>query len=159
LGHPIRETVLLEAVSPEQLMQARLMIEPAIAGEAARRASTSEIDYLLRRVEVGRRARTRAEAEGADAHFHRGVAEVAGNPVLVGLLSHLADARRRAAWQREWDKTYRQLGVDEFTIHHSNQHAEVVASIARRDSDAAIDAMRRHLETIASAMRRQARSG
>ncbi|WP_189679610.1 FadR/GntR family transcriptional regulator [Seohaeicola zhoushanensis] len=159
LGHSIRETVLLQAASAEQLMQARLMIEPAIAGEAAKRASSAEVDYLTRRVEAGRRASSRSEAEAADAQFHRGVAEVAANPVLAGLLAYLAEARRRAAWQHEWDRTYRRIGVEEFTGLHSDQHAAVVAAIAEGDAGAAEQEMRRHLETIATAMRRDRPSG
>ena len=47
----------------------------------------------------------------------------AGNPVLLGVLAYLADARRRAPWQHEWDRTYRRIGVAEFRGRHSDQHA------------------------------------
>ncbi|WP_375175202.1 FadR/GntR family transcriptional regulator [Pseudooceanicola sp.] len=154
LGHPVRETVRLQAATPEQLMQARLLIEPAIAAEAARRASRSDAQYLLRLVEDGRVATSRGGAEEADARFHRGVAEVAANPILIGLLDHLADARRRAAWQREWDRTYRRIGVGEFVGLHSDQHQSVVTGIAEGNADVAEQAMRAHLLTIATAMRR-----
>ncbi|MEC7297070.1 MAG: FCD domain-containing protein [Pseudomonadota bacterium] len=154
LGHPVRETVLLHAVSPEQLMKARLMIEPAIAAEAARCATRADARYLEKLVDAGRAVATRSDAEAADARFHHGVAEVAANPILVGLLDHLADARRRAAWQREWDQTYRRLGVGEFVGLHSEQHSQVVQNIFDRDPESAERSMRDHLETIATAMRR-----
>eukprot|EP01042_Synura_sphagnicola_P009137 gene9137-11731_t len=60
-GHPIREAVLLQATSPLQLMQARLMIEPPIAAEAARMARPADLARLQRLVDEGRRARSRAE--------------------------------------------------------------------------------------------------
>lgn len=153
-GHPVRETILLQAVSPEQLMRARLLFEPAIAGEAARRATPADADYLGTLVAAGRAAGSGAETEAADARFHRGVAEVAANPILLGLLDYLADARRRAAWQREWDQTYRRIGVGEFIGLHSDQHQSVVNGIAAGLPDMAEEAMREHLETIAMAMRR-----
>ncbi|EPX77948.1 FadR/GntR family transcriptional regulator [Salipiger mucosus] len=153
LGHPVRETVQLQAVSALQLMEARLLIEPAIAGEAARRSTHRKTAFLSELVHKGLQVTTRAAAEAADASFHGGVAEVAANPILTGLLAHLADARRRAAWQREWDRTYRRLGVGEFTGLHGDQHAKIVDAISRGDAPAAETAMRRHLETIVAAMR------
>lgn len=153
-GHPVRETVALQAVSPEQLMQARLMVEPAVAAEAARRASAQDAAYLSELVAQGRRSRTRGEAEEADTRFHRGLAEAARNPILLGLLDYLCRARRRAAWQQEWDRTYRRIGVSEFTGLHSDQHQAVVDAIAGADTGAASDAMARHLETITASMQR-----
>ena len=152
-GYPIRENVLMQATSPRQLMQARLMTEPPIAAEAARIASGPDIAYLRDLVARGREAGSRSDSEQADARFHRGIAEVAGNPVLLGLLDYLAGARRRAAWQREWDRVYRRIGVSEFTELHSDQHAAIVSAIAAQDPAAANAAMRVHLETIAEAMR------
>lgn len=153
-GSPVRETVLLQAVSPEQLMQARLMMEPAIAAEAARQAKPGDAEYLARLVAQGRRSTTRGDAEDADARFHRGIAEIADNPILLGLLDYLSSARRRAAWQYEWDRTYRRVGVSEFTGLHSDQHRAVVAAIAASDAQAAAEAMSAHLTTIAATMRR-----
>ncbi|OWY08139.1 GntR family transcriptional regulator [Thioclava sp. JM3] len=152
-GHPVRETILVQGASPLQLMQARLTLEPSVAAEAAALATPVEIAYLSDLVNRGRRAATRTDCERLDAAFHRGIAEVTGNPILLGLLDYLAGARRHAAWQREWEVTYRKLGVAEFTECHSLQHEEVVACIQRGATDAAADAMRGHLQTIFTAMR------
>lgn len=151
-GLPLRETVLLTATSPAQLMQARLIVEPPVAAEAARAAIPADLIRLEALLAQGRHARNRPEAEQADAAFHRAVAETAGNPVLLGLLDYLSGARRRAAWQQEWERTYRRIGVAEFTAVHSDQHAAVVAAIAAGDAARAEAAMRAHLNTVAAAM-------
>lgn len=151
-GLPVRETVLLTATSPAQLMQARRMVEPPVAAEAAQRATPADVAHLSGLVAQGRRARNRPEAEQADAAFHRAVAETARNPVLLGLLDYLSGARRRAAWQQEWERTYRRTGVEEFTRLHSDQHAAVVAAIAAADAPGAEAAMRTHLDTITAAI-------
>ncbi|MFC2967951.1 FadR/GntR family transcriptional regulator [Acidimangrovimonas pyrenivorans] len=151
-GRPLRDRLLIEATSPRDLMDARLLLEPQVAAAAARRAGADDIGLLEHCVSAGRTARDRAGCEQADSAFHGAVAGAARNPVLGALLSYLSDARRRAAWQREWDRTYRRIGVTEFTGLHSDQHAEVVAAIARRDAAAAEAAMRRHLETIDAAI-------
>ncbi|MCC0062797.1 MAG: FadR family transcriptional regulator [Defluviimonas sp.] len=153
LGHPVRETILVQGTSPLQLMKARLILEPSVAAEAALLARPAEVAYLSRLVDRGRRAATRSDCEQLDAAFHRGIAEVTGNPILLGLLDYLAGVRRHAAWQRDWEVTYRRLGVAEFTERHSQQHEEVVACIQRGAADAASEAMRGHLETVFTAMR------
>ncbi|MBN9451256.1 MAG: FadR family transcriptional regulator [Bosea sp.] len=151
-GHPIREALLLQATSPLQLMQARLIIEPPIAAEAARVAMPSDIDRLRHIVAEGRRARSRAECERHDAAFHRAIAEIARNPILLGLLDYLAGARRRVAWQQQWDRTYRRIGASEFTGLHCDQHTAVIDAMAARSGFQSEEAMRRHLEVIARAM-------
>lgn len=153
LGHPVRETILVQGASPLQLMQARLILEPSVAAEAALLATPAEIAYLSNLVDRGRRAATRSDCEQLDAAFHRGIAEVTGNPILLGLLDYLAGIRRHAAWQHEWEITYRKLGVAEFTERHSQQHENVVACIRRGAAEEASDAMRKHLETIFAALR------
>jgi DNA-binding FadR family transcriptional regulator len=152
-GHPVREAILVQGASPIQLLQARMTIEPSVAAEAARLASPAQVAWLTEVIERGRAATTRSECEQLDAAFHRGIAEVTGNPILLGLLDYLAGVRRHAAWQREWEQTYRRLGVSAFTALHCDQHARVVDCIARGAGDAAATAMRLHLETIFKAMR------
>ena len=72
--------------------------------------------------------------------------------MLLGVLVYLADARRRAPWQHEWDRTYRRIGVEAFRKRHSDQHAAIVAAIEAGDGEAAEREMRAHLKTIRAAM-------
>ncbi|MEB8389286.1 FCD domain-containing protein [Rhodobacteraceae bacterium KMM 6894] len=149
---PLRDTLLIEGATPLDLMQARLVLEPAVAAAAARRATPQDVDFLIARVEAGRKGPDRSACEQADDAFHCGIAQVAGNPVLIGLLTYLSGTRRRAAWQRHWDRVYRSLGVDEFRTEHSDQHRDVVTAIAAHDEVAAANAMARHLQTILQAI-------
>lgn len=152
-GHlPIRETVLVEGATPRDVMAARLLLEPQVAAEAARHAGPEEVVLLRRRVAQGRRARALSECEAVDDAFHRAIAAVSGNPVLAGFLSFLSGARRRIAWQREWDRTYRRIGVEEFRTLHSDQHDAIVQAVAEGTPERAEAAMRRHLRRIEAAM-------
>lgn len=150
---PIRETLLVEGATPGDVMAARLLLEPVVAAEAARHAGREEVALLRRRVSEGRGARALSDCEAADDAFHRAMATTSRNPVLIGFLSFLSGARRRVAWQREWDRTYRRVGVEEFRTLHSDQHDAVVQAVAEASPDRAEAAMRRHLRTIEAAMR------
>ncbi|MEM7237669.1 MAG: FCD domain-containing protein [Pseudomonadota bacterium] len=149
---PIRENMTIHATSVEEFVTARYLIEPVIAAEAARRASASDVEQLKTCVAAGRAGRDGFECQIADDSFHRTVSEVAKNPVLLSILTFLSDARRRSAWQTQWHRTYRHLGIDEFTQHHSDQHQCILDAIEGNDPSTAETAMRVHLDTIIEAL-------
>lgn len=149
---PVRDTLLVEGATPPDVMRARLLLEPQVAAEAALRADTSDVTHLRKKIAEGRAAPDRAACEQADDAFHRAVAETSRNPVLIGFLIYLSGARRRVAWQREWDRTYRKIAPDEFQTTHSDQHDAIVDAIAKADPDVASDAMEAHLKAIEAAM-------
>ncbi len=148
VGRPVKNTLLLEATTPAELMDARRLLEPQVAAAAALRRDDEDLVLLHRRVEEGRTARDRAACERADDAFHQTIAQVSRNPLLIALLRHFSSARCRAVWQREWDRTYRRVGVAEFTQVHSKQHARVLEAIAAGDAPAAYRAMAQHLESV-----------
>ncbi len=145
---PVRDHLLVEASSAEELMRARILVEPVIAGEAARRATEADMRHLRSCVRQCREAVDSHACESVDSLFHTSVARVAGNPILLAVLTYLSDARRRTRWQREWDRTYRRVGVAEFKGPHSDQHERIVDAIAARDERRAEGAMREHLQEI-----------
>lgn len=149
---PLRENMIVHATSVEEFVTARYLIEPVVAAEAARRASASDVEQLNSCVAAGRVGRDRFECQKADDVFHRTIAAVAKNPILLSILTFLSDARQRSAWQTQWDRTYRHLGIDEFTQQHSDQHQSIVDAIEINDPVAAEAAMRTHLDTIIEAL-------
>lgn len=152
LGRPVKDTLLLEATTPSDLMDARRLLEPQVAAAAAARRTSHDLSLLLLRVADGRNARDRASCERADDAFHQTIAQVARNPVLIALLRHFSSTRCRAVWQREWDRTYRRVGVEEFTEVHCDHHERVVDAIAVGDGPGAHRMMAQHLEAVGIAM-------
>jgi DNA-binding FadR family transcriptional regulator len=151
---PVRDKLLIEVSSPADLLEARIVIDPSVAAAAAQIASPGDTSRLMRHVEEGRIARDLAGCEQADSGFHRAVSELAANPVLQGVLAYLSDVRRRRAWQHEWGRTYRRVGVAEFTGLHSDQHARIATAIAEGAPDTAEAEMRAHLRTVRETMLR-----
>ena len=152
IGKPVRDIILLEATTPMDLMEARVLLEPPVSATAALRRADDDIVLLNQRVDACQKAQDRSACERADDAFHQTIAHVARNPVLIALLRYFSGARYRPVWQREWDRTYRRLGVTEFTRTHSEQHRIIVSAIADRDANAARIAMTTHLETVSKAM-------
>ncbi|TQV83308.1 FadR/GntR family transcriptional regulator [Denitrobaculum tricleocarpae] len=149
---PLRKSLLVQVTSVEELVQARYLVEPAIAAEAARNATAPDIARLNECISVGRVGNDRFECQQADDIFHRTIAEVAKNRILYSILTFLSEARRRSTWQSQWDRTYRHIGINEFKGSHSDQHQRIVSAINDRDPKAAEVEMRAHLQTVIEAL-------
>jgi DNA-binding FadR family transcriptional regulator len=135
------------APTPADVMETRLMVEPAIAATAALRATAAEIETLRQLAEADPEGDWR-EWERRDNAFHTALASASRNPLLVGLLETLHQMRRRD----DWTRLRRLSHTPERQRANVNHHHEIVAAIARRDSDGAAVAMRHHLETVQTGM-------
>ena len=127
------------------MMDFRLLIEPAAAAEAARRADAAEATALRAFARTGGAGNYDATANRLDmvydATFHDAVARLSGNRWLRESLAHL----------RCHLHMYR-------LYHHAQQaaatkpeHVAIAKAIGSKDPEAAAEAMRTHLQT---AMRR-----
>jgi DNA-binding FadR family transcriptional regulator len=124
----------------ENLLEARDVVEPAIAGIAAVRAKPDDV-LALRRLVAELAATSRrdlAAQEDLEAAFHHRLAECSDNPVLISLhgsIWHLARLQRRP------------LPSD--AIHRVVfWHEQIVDALAAADAGAAADAMRLHLRQV-----------
>lgn len=125
----------------EDMVEIRLLLEPAAARHAAERASAEQVGGLRRMLdEMAELVEgDRHVAYGAfglrDAAFHDLVADSAGNQVVREALARL----------HTHVHLFRLLYDAEVTFLAMGEHEEVLAAIAARDPDAAAYAMRRHI--------------
>ena len=130
--------------SPLEVMQARLLFEPVLAGEAALHATGSHIEEMHRCVQLQREATTWRQYENADNRLHRIVAEAADNSVLLALFDQLNAVRRAVFWGRS-----RSQSDHPPNNHHSfQQHEDIVHAISQRNADDAYNSMYEHLLTV-----------
>jgi DNA-binding FadR family transcriptional regulator len=131
-------------LTPFRMMRARMVIEPAIAREAAVNASGEVLMRMRRALERSRSATTWSEYEIQDDLFHRLVAEASDNLLLLSLFDQLNDVRRSVAWG----------SVTRISTHppasHSSfaEHDAIADAITSRDPGAAYEAMRQHLRSV-----------
>jgi GntR family transcriptional repressor for pyruvate dehydrogenase complex len=144
-------SALLEDQAVEDLYALRRLIEVAIAGQAAERASADQIRAIRAAHETFRLALDgdRLPTQ-ADIAFHRTIAVAAHNLVYVRVLDALADV---LAAVREEQATAVPSSVRD-ALH---EHEAVLEAIEAHDPDAARAAMERHLEAATRWMRRARR--
>ncbi len=135
---------LQQEASPAQLHHVRRVLEAEVAALAALRArdggSTDAAQQALARArEVLTEQPCDARALlAADVDFHRGLADLAGNPVLSGFLDVLAGQTARSRlWRAQVD-----AGVAERSVA---EHAAVLAAVVAGDPERARLRMSLHL--------------
>ncbi|MEX0852854.1 MAG: FadR/GntR family transcriptional regulator [Bauldia sp.] len=144
----IEETVAISDIAgrtnPADLIQARLIVEPEIAREAALHATSEDIEAMRQSLARTRAALTWRQYENFDNLLHRQIAEASRNTVLLGLFDVLNAIRRAVVWGRLRMEPERPPGD-----HHSfAEHEQIVDAIAHRDLGGAAAAMRRHLQSV-----------
>ncbi|MGJ8589731.1 MAG: FadR/GntR family transcriptional regulator [Yoonia sp.] len=131
-------------LTPFRMMRARLVIEPAIAREAAINATGEDLRLMEHAMERARNATTWAEYEEQDDLLHHHVATASDNLLLVSLFEQLNLVRRAVSWGSVVRATARPAaGHTSFA-----EHEAIVATIASRNPDEAYEAMRNHLRSV-----------
>lgn len=131
-------------LTPFRMMRARLVIEPAIAREAAINASGEDLSNMQRAMERARSATTWAEYEEQDDMLHHHIAQASDNLLLVSMFDHLNSVRRAVAW----GNVVRASRCPPKSHTSFAEHEAITQAIASRSPDAAHDAMRSHLRSV-----------
>ncbi|MDQ0314373.1 GntR family transcriptional regulator [Amorphus orientalis] len=146
-GVIVRPLSLHEAV---EIIDVRLLNETYCVRLAAQHADRSDIAALRRnldRMHDAAERRETAELMQLDREFHATISAAGRNSILADFLSNLHD---RA--QRFWFVSLRAADHDRRVCE---QHASIIEGIAAHDADAAVEAMRFHIEQFRTNVARQ----
>lgn len=141
LVNPLTAILMRQRKYVAELLDVRLMIEPAIAARAAEHITPEQlarVEEILRR-QVEKVARHESAIE-EDSQLHYAVAEAASNSVLLHVLDVLMDLLRES---RE-----RNMQVEGRPEKSVEGHKRIFTALCRGDAKAAEAAMRRHLDEV-----------
>jgi DNA-binding FadR family transcriptional regulator len=134
-------TKLVQSTNPLEVMEMRLMIEPALARLAALRASPDEIARIL---QTAHSPKEMSPAQ-ADQEFHRAVATGSRNS-LASELHILLHRVQNDARLRFTDSDADEQKTDARVKIRDAEHQRIAEAIAERDALEAEKAMYEHLE-------------
>lgn len=137
---------IVRAVSPLDLMELRLSLEPSIAALSVQRASVDEIDRMQRMVEESRRVDDLSAFEDLDDDLHRLIASTTRNPLFASIAGIITAIRA----QSEWSVLKQRTLTRDMRMKHALEHEAIVAAIRRRDEGGAHAEMREHLRSVQS---------
>ena len=124
------------------LLDARLLIEPHLAGCAASAedAAIAELAQLVTEAGQLLEGREDARLSAVNLNFHRGVARCAGNSVLAQVIDTLLDLY--GPEQMEILRLYADR------VHDHEEHRSILEAIQAHDPALASERMQRHLEGV-----------
>lgn len=135
---------VIQHTSPLELMDARFVLEPAIATAAAIHATAYDLDRISNFFDKTLQAQTHEEWEKWDAKFHESLGEATHNHLLQHFYTVLTEARQ----QTQWGQLRKKALTAEVKTHYIKQHKEILDAIHNRNPDQAAQAMRAHLSAI-----------
>ena len=136
--------ILKNSISPNEIMEARMALEPTIARLAALRASVNEIAIIQECLTKGGAARTVAVYELWDSRLHKAIAQAAHNELLLTLFNSVNAGREDEIWGR----LKKQSLTAERTALYTKQHGRIVDAIMQRDAPGAEALMREHISMV-----------
>ena len=135
---------IAKRTTPQQVMRARIVLEPQLAREAAMHATAEHMEQLHENCASAREAESWRHYETLDNRFHSLISQATQNTPLIAMYDHLNALRRTVNWGR-----LRRRHDQPPDNHHSfAEHEAVLQAIGNRDTDAAVQAMKVHLRSV-----------
>jgi DNA-binding FadR family transcriptional regulator len=139
--------------SPSAVLDARAQLEPAIARLAAQRAQADPaVENLLTAMEAATDPddpAARATWNASDRLFHRQLAAMTGNPVLLAFADHVAALMDEPLWQRLRDDSIATPGR---TRIHVAEHRMIYEAIVEGNAEAAAFYSAQHINRVRTYM-------
>lgn len=146
---------IVPATDACSVMEARLCIEPTLAGLCAERASTEDVARMRHiSARIGEDPGPES-AEIWDGAFHRLIARAAGNQILLTAFSLVDEVRIR----KDWVKVRIRARSPETANVYRSQHDAIMDAIEAGDADAARAAMTDHLTRLKQNLERALEEG
>lgn len=134
----------MAGAGPADMMEIRLLIEPAAAAVAATSASATQLARIEKAHHNATTASALADFEHWDTEFHQLICDCSRNDLLREIHNVLTVLRN----QSQWFEMKRRSFSDELRLAYCNEHGRINEAITRRLPAEARNAMHDHLTTV-----------
>ncbi|MCF8094422.1 MAG: FadR family transcriptional regulator [Desulfobacteraceae bacterium] len=139
----LRDVLRFRQVTLEEVLQSRLIFEPEVAAEAARRATAKDIERLQEITQhqlKGFNPHNPAMQYDRNPRFHRVLAEITGNQVFIIIMETLMEIHSHRINQFEVDEK----AMEEITA----QHKDIIEALRSNDSKMAYEKVKSHIIAV-----------
>ena len=134
---------LADRISPLQLVEARLAVEPfttRLAVLHATRRHLDDMEAVLLRAEAS--IEDKDSFSRWDGEFHLMIAQASGNPLLLTVYRQINQVRIHA----QWDAMKEKILTPDVITGYNRQHRGIFDALNERDAVAALSLITEHLE-------------
>lgn len=138
---------LINSVSPEDIVEARMNIEPLIASLAAQRATSDEIGLLR---ETIKQMESETEAghyvPETDERLHMEIARASHNDLFIQFITVIIQAmKQQEMWRFIRDRT---VTRPDYRDTNFLEHKEIIDAIEKKQADKASKLMSQHMQNL-----------
>lgn len=134
----------MEGASPADVMETRLLIEPAAAEHAATNASFAELQRVRDAHERAVESTDVRTFEQWDAEFHGRIFACSGNSLLKDINDLIGIVRTQPLWFNMKARSF----SEESRETYCREHGAILENLLSRDSQGARSAMLQHLQSV-----------
>jgi len=134
----------IQGASPHDIMEVRMMVEPAAAELAALRATAADLAVIEQCNEASKNVEELKEFEYWDGRLHLEIVKAAKNELLSGIYEAVNSARL----QPEWEKMKARSVTPQRRQNYRDHHSELVDALMDRDSKRARQVSAEHLAEV-----------
>lgn len=138
-----RHIDLTDQISPLQLIEARLAVEPfttRLAVLHATRRNLDDMETVLAHAEQS--INDKDSFSKWDGEFHLLIAQASSNPLLLGVYRQINHVRLHA----QWDAMKEKILTPDVIAGYNRQHRNIYSALHERDAQAAYGLITEHLE-------------
>lgn len=142
-----QSSVFLESISPEDIVEARMNLEPLIIKFAAIRATDEDIERLretIKKMELETKAGKYVPE--TDEQLHNEIAKASHNELFIKMMSVISNAmKQQEMWQFIRDRTVTRPDYREINF---NEHKSLIKAIEDHDVEEAVRLMTSHMKNL-----------
>ncbi len=132
------------AISPAELMEARLIFEPGLIDLVVRNGTAADFDDMEQCCSNAESAQTLEQFEHWDGAFHQKIADATHNNFVISVFDLIGKVRERS----EWGLLKRKSVTPERRDAYQREHRALLIALKNRDAATARDAIQSHLVRV-----------
>ncbi|WP_311283426.1 FadR/GntR family transcriptional regulator [Paenibacillus macerans] len=144
---PSDTAFMLESVSPEDIVDARMNIEPLIAKFAAQRATDEDIEALHATImQMEKETQAGHYVPETDEQLHTEIAKASHNDLFIQFMAVIANAmKQQEMWKFIRDRT---VTRPDYRDTNFSEHKRIIQAIENHDAEEATRLMTSHMQNL-----------
>jgi DNA-binding FadR family transcriptional regulator len=142
-----QSTLLTESTSPEDIVEARMNIEPLIVRFAALRATEEDIKDLRATIDkMEEETNEGVYVPETDEALHNGIAKASHNDLFISIMAAISNAmKQQEMWKFIRDRTVTRPDYREVNF---NEHKLLINAIEQHNEEEAVRIMNFHMQNL-----------
>jgi DNA-binding FadR family transcriptional regulator len=142
-----QSAIFFNSISPEDIVEVRMNIEPLIVKFAAQRATNEDIEELRRTIEeMEKETKAGVYVPETDEKLHYGIAKASHNDLFINMMAAINNAmKQQEMWKFIRDRT---VTRPDYRDVNFKEHKLIIKAIEEHNEKEAVEIMTNHMQNL-----------